>query len=189
MVISQDKEEVRAGSALSQKCEIKQVSLRRAHVSLEGSEESMVGPFSLRLSHHSNASAITDGVLRVGVVYQFQSYDSSETPSLHFSIECEFDAVYLIEDTSYQPSEDSISAFKDGNAIFNTWPYAREFVQSMAARMAVNPPPLPLLRIITTKSPDVKPEQAMPRVHARARVGRPAVAKQLEAAPEPPKAD
>jgi hypothetical protein len=134
------------------------------------------------LSHHSDASAITDGVLRVGVVYQFQSYDSSD--SLHFGIECEFDAVYLIEDTSYQPAEESISAFKDGNAVFNTWAYAREFVQSMAARMAVHPPPLPLLRLITAK--DTNPEQVKSPVHAR--VARP-VAKQIEPVPVPPEND
>jgi len=167
MIISQDKEEIRAGSALASKCEIKQVSLRRAHVSLEGSEESMTGPFSLRLSHHSDASAITDGILRIAVVYQFQSYDSSEIPSLHFSIECALDAEYHLEDPSYQPSEESISAFKDGNAIFNTWPYAREFVQSMASRMSVHPPPLPFLRIITKPSP-AKTKQGVEAIPAAA---------------------
>ncbi|MGA3206033.1 MAG: hypothetical protein ABSF12_26365, partial [Bryobacteraceae bacterium] len=117
------------------------------------SVESMAAPFSIRLSHHTDASTITDGILRVAVAYHFQSYDSSSPPSLHFSIECVFDAEYLIEDTSYQPSEESISAFKDGNAIFNTWPYAREFVQNTAARMSVQPPPIPFLRIITKPSP------------------------------------
>ncbi len=108
----------------------------------------MKQPFTLKLSSHSVAEAIVDGLLRIEVSYQIQSYDGSEPPALHFSIECAFSVDYVIQDSSYEPVPESISAFKDGNAIFNTWPYAREFVQNMCSRMAVMPPPLPFLRIV-----------------------------------------
>jgi hypothetical protein len=72
---------------------------------------------------------------------------------LLFGVECAFDIDYEIEDKSYIPSPESIAAFKDGNAIFNCWPYAREFVQNITIRMAVHPPPLPFLRIVPKRKP------------------------------------
>jgi hypothetical protein len=63
-------------------------------------------------------------------------------------VECAFDLDYELADKSFQPSPESVTAFKDGNAVFNCWPYTREFVHNMAARMGLELPPLPLLRIV-----------------------------------------
>jgi hypothetical protein len=155
MIISQSQEEILAASKLLQKCELKDIALRQCHVSLEGSEKHMKAPFSLKVSHNSIANAIADGMLRIEVRFQVQCYDSSDPVALLFNVESAFDADYEIEDRSFSPTPESITAFKDGNAIFNCWPYAREFVQSMTGRMAVHPPPLPLLRFVP-KSDDTK---------------------------------
>lgn len=161
MIISQAQEEIRAALSLQQKCELKSITLRQCHVSLEGSEDKLIGPFSLKVSHNAVANAIADGILRIEVRFQVQCYDSSEPPTLLFNIESAFDADYGIEDRSFIPAPESIAAFKDGNAIFNCWPYAREFVQSMTERMAVHPPPLPLLRLVP------KPHQHAPQERPR----------------------
>ncbi len=151
MLISQDTKEIKAALALQSKCELAQVSLRQCHASLEGSEETLKEPFSIRLSHNSTANAISNGVLQIEVRFQFQTYDSGEPPSLLCSIVCAFDLKYEISDNAFQPTAESIAAFKDGNAIFNCWPYVREFMQSTSARMGLRTPPLPLLRIAPRK--------------------------------------
>lgn len=155
MIISQSQEEIKAAVTLQSKCELKRVGLRQCHASLEGTEAELTGPFSLRVSHNSIANAILDGFLRIEGRFQIQGYDSSESPSLLFSIECTFDLDYEIQDKSFEPSSQSIAAFKDGNAIFNCWPYARELVNSLTSRMDLHVPPLPFLRIVP--KPRVKP--------------------------------
>jgi hypothetical protein len=90
-------------------------------------------------------------------------------PTLLFSIECAFDLDYEIQGGTFEPTPQSIAAFKDGNAIFNAWPYARELVNSLTSRMDLHAPPLPFLRIVP-KPPETDPEA----------VERPASAQQQE---------
>jgi hypothetical protein len=82
-----------------------------------------------------------------------------------FSIECAFDLDYEINDKDFEPLPESISAFKDGNAIFNCWPYARELVSSLTSRMDLQVPALPFLRMApkppTAPKPQVSTESAV----------------------------
>jgi len=161
MIIAQEPEAIRHAQSLQAKCELRRVTLRQCHASLEGLQSAMTAPFSLRLSHNTQASSILDGILRIEVRFQIQSFDKSDPPSLLFNVDCAFDLDYEIEDKTYQPSPEAIAAFKDGNAVFNCWPYTREFVQSITTRMGVHPPPIPLLRIIPKQeSRKLAPEPA-----------------------------
>jgi hypothetical protein len=49
----------------------------------------------------------------------------------------------------FAPTAEQINAFKDGNAIFNCWPYCRQYVQEMIQRMGYPPLTLPFLRVVT----------------------------------------
>ena len=147
MIISQKPEEIRDALALLSKCELKRVALRECHASAEATKEAK-GPFSLRVSHNSTANAILDGILRIEVRFQIESYDAADPPSIIFNFQCSFALDYELEDRSLPPSAEAIAAFKDGNAVFNCWSYVREFFQSIASRMGLAPPPLPLLKIV-----------------------------------------
>ena len=60
-------------------------------------------------------------------------------------LRCSFLLDYsLPPDSAAKPSE--IRAFAKSNAVFNGWPYFREFVQSTCARLGLAPPPVPLLK-------------------------------------------
>ena len=148
MIISQSQEEIQSAIALQTKCEVKEIGLRHCHASLEGRESDLKPPFSLRVSHNSTANAILDGILRIEARFQVQGYDSSSPSALLFSIECAFDLDYEINDKDFEPLPESIAAFKDGNAIFNCWPYARELVSSLTSRMDLQVPALPFLRMV-----------------------------------------
>ena len=95
-------------------------------------------------------------VLAILADFKFESVDASEPPSSIFQIDCAFELIYELGD-SYHPTPEEIDAFKKGNAVFNCWPYVREFVQNMAARMGFQPPPIPLLRIKPKQEEPEKP--------------------------------
>src|SRR5258708_1730566 len=111
MIISQKPEEIQAALTLQQKCELKCITLRQSHASLEASEQTSRGPFSLKVSYHSVANALVEGILRIEVHFQVQCYDSSDPAILLFSVECAFDMDYEIEDRSFKPTEESLTAF------------------------------------------------------------------------------
>lgn len=146
MVISQEQKDINAARELISKSELVRVRLRRCVAELQGEESSLKAPFGLAQSHNTMASLI-DSTLRVEVAFNFQSFDGSDGKVSLFNIRCAFDVDYEIEN-GYLPDPEAINAFKDGNAVYNCWPYARECVQSITSRMALRPPPLPLLRVV-----------------------------------------
>lgn len=166
MTISQKPEEIREALALMSKCELKRVALKECHTSAEATKDAK-GPFSVRVSHNSTANAILDGILRIEVRFQIESYDAAEPPAIIFNFQCSFTLDYELEDHSLAPSAESIAAFKDGNAVFNCWSYVREFFQSIASRMELSPPPLPLLRIIPQVQKKEESESRPHRVRRR----------------------
>jgi hypothetical protein len=164
MVISQEQTEINAALELISKSELRRVRLRRCHAELQGEENSLKAPFGLAQSHNSAATLIgVDNLLRIEVAFTFQEFDASDGKVSIFSIQCSFDLDYEIE-SGYHPDQKAIDAFKDGNAVFNCWPYARECLQSLTGRMAVHPPPLPLLRVVP--KPKVSHKTSTPKAES-----------------------
>ena len=62
-------------------------------------------------------------------------------------IACRFDGTYGVR-KDFQPTEEQIQAFHRGNAIFNCWPYFREYVQSTVGRLNYPPLTVPFLRLM-----------------------------------------
>lgn len=59
-----------------------------------------------------------------------------------------FEATYRLTVSEYVPTTAQIEAFRRGNAIFNCWPFFREYVQSVFVRMGCPPPSIPFLRLV-----------------------------------------
>jgi hypothetical protein len=148
MVISQQPEEIRKAFELQTKCELKRVVLRSCQASVESTEAIDRSAMAFRLAHLSSANAIADGVLRIQVKFSVHGESSAEPPAHLFLLECAFDLDYELHDAAFEPSPESVAAFKDGNAVFNCWPYTREFVHNITTRMGLDLPPLPFLRIV-----------------------------------------
>lgn len=153
---------------LQSKCELRRVALHQCRASA-GDPQPLKGPFSLRVSHDSVAHSVIDGMLRIEVRFQIESYDATEPPVMVFEVHCSFALDYELADRSFQPSAESVAAFKDGNAIFNCWSYAREFFQNIASRMELIPPPLPLLRIVPQALEPPKTEEREDRARTTSR--------------------
>jgi hypothetical protein len=59
-------------------------------------------------------------------------------------------------DTTPLPSPEELEAFANTNALMNGWPYWRELVQNMVARMNLPPFLVPLLRYVPPQPPQKK---------------------------------
>jgi len=97
-----------------------------------------------------------------------ESQESKEN-ELILMVECRFEAEYgFIAD--YRPNEDEIEAFHSANAVFNCWPYFREYVQNAAVRMDFPAPPIPFLRIVGKPEEKQLHQGAVPKEKPRRRV-------------------
>ena len=101
--------------------------------------------------------------IKARVIFSFDSFfegrRSAETPPLH--IEVGFALVYSLQSLD-DIDDEKIDAFGKMNAVYNAWPYVREFVQSTLVRMGLPALTLPvltsgLLSGIYQKSPATEP--------------------------------
>ena len=115
------------------------------------------------VSFRSGNANRTDGSLITPVDFRFRlGGKGAETEVV--SIFCRFEAHYNF-DATFGPTEPQIQAFKKGNAVFNIWPYFREYVTSSFMRMGLPPPPVQFLRLIVKQPKKMVSPQAksMPR--------------------------
>jgi hypothetical protein len=100
---------------------------------------------TLRGGGHKDA-ALPRLVCTFGVVVEPVAKGRDTSPVAKIS--CEYGLQYDIDDPALfaKTSEHDAELFAAYNASVNAWPHAREFVQSMAARMVLPPVVLPLFR-------------------------------------------
>lgn len=95
-----------------------------------------------------------DGSITLGVDFEFQIADGDDLTRTLATIQCRFEADYhLLPD--FNPSASQIAAFHSGNAVFNCWPYLREFIQNSTVRMGLPPATVPFLRLVPRIEPRV----------------------------------
>lgn len=73
-------------------------------------------------------------------------------------IEAEYILTYAVRDMKNILKKD-LQVFCDINAIYNSWPYLREFVQSVCNRMEIPPLTLPLLKFRSSKESPTNKKQ------------------------------
>lgn len=62
------------------------------------------------------------------------------------SIQASYGVYYRLPD-QLKPSEKDVQEFAEQNGMFNAWPYLRELLGNLSAKMGLPLPPLPLLRV------------------------------------------
>ncbi|HKV23946.1 MAG TPA: hypothetical protein VJN93_05085 [Candidatus Acidoferrum sp.] len=77
--------------------------------------------------------------------------EAAKEPAI--SITATFLAEYQLAE-GFEPSPAEQKAFMEANAVFNCWPYWREFVKSTTARMNLPPLTLPFFRVLPEKKKD-----------------------------------
>jgi hypothetical protein len=150
MQISQTSEQIKALSTFQGHCEIEGITLLSCTTSRAKAGTTFIEPFSVRPALSNISSSLQGSQFVVEVSFEYSAWDSSEPSERLFLINCTFETVYRIQD-DYSPSEDEKQSFSRGTAVFNCWPYAREFLRDITARLGHQTPVLPLLRITPKK--------------------------------------
>lgn len=155
MRLSQTREQIRALASFQDHCEMEGITLQSCTASRAKAGVDLTEPFSVKPALSNIASSFQGQNFVVEVSFEYTAWDSSEPPERLFKVDCTFEASYRLRD-EYHPNEEERNSFSRGTAVFNCWPYAREFLRDITARLGHQTPALPLLRI-TAKKPAAAP--------------------------------
>jgi hypothetical protein len=162
MRIAQTKEQISALRSFQDHCEIESVLLQSCSSMRAKAGARFTDPYTVKPSL-SNVSGHQDGgTFVVEVSFDYSAWDSADPPERLFQVNCTFEVCYRLLD-GYVPNDEEKSSFTRGTAVFNCWPYAREFFRDITARMGEATPVLPLLRITPKRSepaPEALPAEA-----------------------------
>jgi preprotein translocase subunit SecB len=142
--IALKKREVEQAEALQAKVKLQDISLYKSEAAGAGPCIGAVEPVQLSAEldsevEHKDSSGVHFAVtLRV----------SCDSP-LTFHIQATYLARYRFADQTQTSSKKELEAFRKSYAVLAVWPYLREFVQTIAARMGFPTEPLPLLRVVS----------------------------------------
>jgi len=103
--------------------------------------------------------------LRLSVFPRFNLLvkDQASSPEDFFlRVEARFVVTYMVR-SDEGLTQANFDAFAERNGIYNVWPYWREFVQSITARMGLPPLTIPVFRVGTAK---LKQDTALPQPKA-----------------------
>lgn len=148
--IFQTKEETELAIAVSHNAQIDDVRLSHAKVSADRPENALKAPIAVSMGVKARQSESPAGQLCVEVSFRLtgtRKEDATKNKTI-VCVECTFEVSYQLR-PGFTPTIEQIKAFKDGNAIFNCWPYCRQYVQDMILRLGYPSLILPLLRVQT----------------------------------------
>lgn len=86
-----------------------------------------------------------------GILYVHASFDlevladEMKTPAV--TLKATFELKYNLPEDLGDATSEELAAFAETNAVFNAWPYWREFIQSTLVRMNLPPILLPVFRL------------------------------------------
>jgi hypothetical protein len=145
LVIEQTQDEIKLALQVHKHAAIESVRVASAKWKSLPPDQQPDGPIRLAFHRRSKHSPSPPGTLRIEILFRTEGTTNEVSV---FSVESTFEVDYSLED-GFEIAPAQIKAFKDGNAIFNAWPYYREFLQSAVQRMALPPLAAPFMRVQT----------------------------------------
>ena len=156
--IEQNQDQWKLAYRVQSQVDIDNVRLVEATLTCKTKPEEANFPLAFALHFEASEATVKGQHLSIPVSFGFRVFRSQETMDV-IIIGCQLEAEYTLKD-DYQPTADELNAFKQGNAIFNCWPYFREYVQNSVTRMNFPPPTIPFLRLIPKLPPQVEQAKA-----------------------------
>ncbi|MCC6262080.1 MAG: hypothetical protein IT169_00765 [Bryobacterales bacterium] len=181
LTIEQSAAEAQAAFELHRNAQM--VSVRLAHANLQAVPPSEVDAelVTLKFAFRAERRMAPPGMLRILVSYLVTAIPTRSAPATSprkskqrkedgapidapsLDVEASFEVDYRLRG-EYVPGDASVDAFANGNAIFNVWPYFREFLQNMTVRMGHPPLTAPFLKL--HQEPDVVNPPVDPKVQS-----------------------
>jgi hypothetical protein len=153
MTIEQSKQQVDDSIEFHKHSEIGFVRLARARIwGRDRITRAAPNDVNFDIGFKLGAMSLEEGVIFLETEFNFSMNETAENQeaSPFIVIECSFEAEYRLA-PEFTPSEKQIESFRSANAVFNCWPFFREFVQTSVTRMHFPPPPVPFLRLSRKK--------------------------------------
>jgi hypothetical protein len=153
ITIEQTKEEMALAFEVHRNAAICAVRLRRSRMAGQTLEEAPEGPIRVKFTLKSRSATAPKGKLRVEVDFRMAGEIEAQAAERQASkkqtvasVDCTYVVDYQLRE-GFVPSAKQVKAFKDGNVIFNCWPYFREYLQESVQRMGLPPLTAPFLRV------------------------------------------
>lgn len=175
IVIEQTPEQVKLAFEVHQNADISRIRLARAKVASRSIDEAPKAQIEVKFTFKSRALEAPPGLLRLEIAYRMAGIETraelkadppkkgrlkettapkTETVIL---VDCAYEVDYELRE-GFEPTPEHVAAFKDGNAIFNSWPFFREYLQNNLMRMGLPALTAPFLRLQPKPRPR-KPEK------------------------------
>ena len=146
--IEQDPAEVRSSFEVQRRAEIRSLRLLSASLKSHPAIRKLTHPLDASIGFQVTSAEQTEKELTVVLDFTLSANDSGEPPQRAYRIKCAIAVTYDLEH-DFEPSEEQLKAFSQANAVFNAWPFFREFSQSAGQRMGLKEPPIiPFLKLI-----------------------------------------
>ena len=120
--------------------------------------------FEIDIATNTQGKLTHDGKLKI-VVSSSLKARRARSRKAEVEVEASFQLLYALPE-ELKPTQREIRAFADSNAMLNSWPYWREFVQNTVSRMNLPPLVLPLFRL----SPPGAAKPSTPEASPKARM-------------------
>lgn len=104
-----------------------------------------LGQAELNIDGHTDARRDNGSVIVLATLVT-KLYPQAQPGDTKLAVRCVLELRYKLP-SGLEPSQETLNEFARTNGLFNAWPYCRELVQSTAARMALPPVTIPLLRV------------------------------------------
>ncbi|GEM_PF-1210413 len=152
IVIQQSQEALKEAVHLHRNASMEKIRLSKASFASASASENPNQAVSLVFRFGSKAKPPQSGLLRLTVDFGIEGRpnDEKQTGATGqrpvFSLNCTYELDYRLR-AGFTPTKRQVKAFREGNAVFNIWPYFREYLQDTLARMGWPPLTAPFLRI------------------------------------------
>jgi preprotein translocase subunit SecB len=148
--ITQTKQESDLAIALHQNAQIVDLRLARAKASADRPGAELKAPIAASLDVKAKQVEGPSEQLFIEVSFRLTGTkkENGQKERTAVSVECTFEVTYQLK-AGFTPNLEQIKAFKDGNAVFNCWPYGRQHIQDTIQRLGFPPLILPFLRVQT----------------------------------------
>ncbi len=160
IVIEQNRDETRLAFEVNQNAAISRIRLARAKVGSLAMEEGRKSPIAVMFNFKSKPISAPANVLRLEIAFRMAGVEEREEgkkdvrdrkrgdrkPAPVVLVECAYEVDYALRE-GFLITPEHVKAFKDGNAVFNVWPYFREYLQNNLQRMGLPPLTAPFMRL------------------------------------------
>jgi len=160
IVIEQSQDETKLAYEVHHNGALSRMRLARAKVASAAIDEAPKSHIAVAFNFKSKPLSAPPNVLRLEIAFRMAGIEEKEEgkedeseskldekkPETVVLVECAYEVDYLLRE-GVEITPEHVKAFKDGNAIFNAWPYFREYLQNNLQRMGLPPLIAPFLRL------------------------------------------